>query len=422
MRTQDTGTETKPKRAYGRGYIRERGKGIYNLCVSLGKDPRTGKYLQSWTTIKGTRKDAEKKLTELLHEHDTGTLIQPSKIHLKEYLERWLSDYVWLNLAPRTAEGYEHICNHHFIPSLGNMTLNGLKPEHLQHYYQEKQSGGLSAQTVRHHHTVLHKALQDALEWGLLARNPADAVSPPRAQGVEMQTWDEDDIASFLESARQTPYFALFHTAFFTGMRRSELLGLRWCDLVLLLCKISVTRSLHVLKGGKVVIRQPKSAKGKRSIDLSPLTVSVLREYREKQQLERTMLTLGKPLTDDDLVFSDIEGKPLLPNTVTHAWIKLVRRTGIKPIRLHDARHTHASLMLKQGTHPKIVQERLGHASIQITLDTYSHVAPGLQEAAAARFDQAFTARYNGHEKEADKKIIDNILPKPDYVNHSDKN
>jgi integrase len=238
-----------------------------------------------------------------------------------------------------------------------------------------------------------------AVEWGLLARNPADAINPPHTQGIEMQIWDEDDIATFLESARTTRYFALFHTAFFTGMRRSELLGLRWCDLDLLLCKVYVTRSLHMLNAGKVVIRQPKTAKGKRMIDLSPLATSVLKEHREKQQLDRAML--GIPLKDDDFVFSDLEGKPLLPNTVSHAWIKLVKRIGIKPIRLHDARHSHASLMLKQGTHPKVVQERLGHSSIQVTLDTYSHVAPGLQEAAAARFDQAFMARYNECEKEA---------------------
>ena len=120
---------------------------------------------------------------------------------------------------------------------------------------------------------------------------------------------------------------------------------------------------------------------------------------KEKQALERVML--GIPLKDDDLVFSHLKGKPLLPNTVTHAWIKLVRQTGLKPIKLHDAKHTHASIMLKQGIHPKIVQERLGHASIQITLDTYSHVAPGLQAAAANRFDEAFSNRYNKHENEA---------------------
>jgi integrase len=192
-------------------------------------------------------------------------------------------------------------------------------------------------------------------------------------------------------------------------MRRSELLALRWCDLDLLLCQLYVTRSLHVLKGGRVVIRQPKSAKGRRMIALSPLTISVLREHQEKQALERVML--GAQLKDDDLVFSDPGGKPLLPNTVTHAWIKLVRSTRLKPIRLHDARHSHASILLKLGIHPKIVQERLGHASIQVTLDTYSHVAPGLQEAAAARFDQAFTARYNKHGKEATGENVANLSP-----------
>jgi len=129
----------------------------------------------------------------------------------------------------------------------------------------------------------------------------------------------------------------------------------------------------------------------------------LLQEYKEKKEVTRTMLRI--PLKDDDLVFSDLEDKPLLPDTVSHAWVKLAKRTGLEGIRFHDARHSHASIMLKQGTHPKIVQERLGHASIQITLDTYSHVAPGLQEAAAARFDQAFTARYNEHDKEVVTKL-----------------
>jgi integrase len=421
MKNHNTEAGTETKRAYGRGYIRQRGKGVFNIAVSLGRDPKTNRYRYQWTTVRGTRKDAERKLTELLHQVDTGVLIQPGKMRLGTYLERFLEEYARPNLSPRTAEGYEHICKRHLIPSLGNLTLNGLKPTHLTDYYSEKQKAGLSAQTVRHHHTMLHKALQTAMEWGLLARNPADAVTPPRAQGREMQTWDEDEIATFLEAARPTPsYFALFHLALFTGMRRSEMLSLRWCDLDLLSCQAYVTRSLHALKGGQVVIRQPKSAKGRRMIALTPENASVLRQHREKQALERAML--GAPLKDEDLVFSDSDGKPLLPNTVTHAWIKLVRRTGVKPIRLHDARHSHASLMLKQGTHPKIVQERLGHASIQITLDTYSHVAPGLQEAAASRFDQAFTGRYNEHEKAVPEKIIDNLLPNPDYVKRSASN
>ena len=282
---------------------------------------------------------------------------------------------------------------HHLIPSLGSMVLAQLKPEHLQRYYSEKLSGGLSAQTVRHHHTALHKALQTAVEWGLIFRNAADAVRAPYVQRADMQTWNEDDITRFLDVAKDSPYYALFYTALFTGMRRSELLALRWSDLDLLLCHVYVSRSLHVLRGGKVVFRPPKTAKGRRMIALSPSAVSVLRKHKEKQEMER--LFLGKTLTNEDLVFSHFDGTPLLPNTVTHAWIKMVRGAGLKAIRLHDARHTHASLMLKQGAHPKIVQERLGHSSIQITLDTYSHVASGLQEAAAERFDEEFSGGYN---------------------------
>ena len=151
-----------------RGHIVKRGKNSYSLAVSLGRDATTGKYKYQWLTVKGTKKEAEKRLAELLHQLNNGTFIKPDKTILTEYLERWLKDYVWPNLAPRTAEGYEHIIRRHLSPALGSITLTQLKPEHLQRYYSEKLTRGLSAQTVRHHHTALHKALQTAVEWGLL--------------------------------------------------------------------------------------------------------------------------------------------------------------------------------------------------------------------------------------------------------------
>jgi len=177
------------------------------------------------------------------------------------------------------------------------------------------------------------------------------------------------------------------------------LLGLKWTDVDFILSQIYVNRSLHHLKDGSYVFTEPKSAKSRRTIALPPSAILLLKEHKEKQMLERAML--GVPLKVDDLVFSTPEGKPLRPNTVTRAWTTLAARAGLKVIRLHDARHSHASLMLKQGIHPKIVQERLGHASIQMTLDTYSHVAPGLQEAAAKRFDEVLNRK---REKEAVEK------------------
>ncbi|MCL0048213.1 site-specific integrase [Dehalococcoidia bacterium] len=381
-----------------RGHIVKRYKGSYTIVLELGRDPATGKRKQQWISVKGTKKDAEKRLAEMLHQLDTGNFVKPGKANLGNFLEQWLKDYAWPNLAPRTAEGYEHIIRRHLIPGLGNIPLTQLKPEHLQRYYAEKLSdgrcdgkGGLNPRTVRHHHVTLHNALQSAVKWGLLSRNPTDAVSPPRCQQSEWQTLSEDDIHTLLEAAKDTPYYALFYLALFTGMRRSELLALRWCDVDLLLCQLYVTRTLHHLRNGEIVFRSPKTSKGRRLVALSPSTALVLGEHKEMQAGTRTMM--GVSLKDDDLVFSDLNGKPLLPNTVTHAWIKLVKRAGLEGIRLHDARHSHASLMLKAGTHPKIVQERLGHASIQITLDTYSHVAPGLQQAAANRFDDLVIPR-----------------------------
>jgi integrase len=374
-----------------RGNIRKRGKNSYSITISTGRDPITGKYKQEYETVKFTKKDAERRLSELLHQIDNGTFMKPSKTTLGEFLERWIRDYVWPNLAPRTAEGYEAIIRKHLIPELGHIPLTQLKPENLQKYYADRLAngrcdgkGGLNPLTVRHHHTVLHKALQTAVEWGLLSRNIADAVRAPRIEPKEMQTWDEDDIAQFVEFEKDNPYYALFHTALFTAIRRSELLALRWSDVDLIFCQVSINRSLHQLKDGSYVLAQPKSAKSRRTIALSPSAVLTLEEHRKTQEAQRSIL--GIPLTDDDLIFSKPDGSPLRPDTVTRAWKAMTKRAG-KPICLHNARHTHASLMLKQGTHPKIVQERLGHATIAVTLDMYSHVAPGLQEAAAASFD-----------------------------------
>ncbi|MFO7773513.1 MAG: site-specific integrase [Dehalococcoidia bacterium] len=367
-----------------RGHIKKRGKGSYSVVVSLGRDPTTGKYKSQWVTVKGTKKDAERRLSELLNQLDNGTFIKPGKVTIAEYLERWLSEYAKPNLSPRGFERYAGIIRRYLIPEMGNMQLIQLKPEHIQKHYAAMQSKGLSAGTVRYHHAVIHKALQTALKWGLLSRNAADGVDAPRSRRNDMHTWDDFEVRQFLEAAKDSPYYALFHTALFTGMRRSELLALQWRDIHL--HQIYVNRSLHHLRDGSYVFTQPKSAKSRRTIALSPSSVLTLMEHKEKQEGIRALL--GMPLNQDDLVFSTPEGKPLRPNTITRAWSTLATRAGVKTIRLHDARHTHASLMLKQGVHPKIVQERLGHASIQMTLDTYSHVTPGLQEAAAEAFDR----------------------------------
>ena len=397
-----------------RGSIVKRG-GTYSIVISLGRDPTTGKFKQKWLGGFATKREAEVRLTELLREMDTGAFVLPTKRTLGEFLESWLEEYARPNLAPTTVEGYEHIVHQQLAPALGHIALAQLKPEHIQRYLAAKQKdgrqdgkGGLSVQTVRHHSMCLHGALATACKWGLLSRNPADSVTPPRSQAPEWHTLGEDDIQRLLAEAKSTSYFALFHLALFTGLRRSELLALRWADVNLPLCQLYVTRTLHCMAGRQFVYRQPKTAKGRRMVALAPSTALVLADHRRQQQELRA--ALGAELRDDDLLFADVEGRPLRPDTVTHAWVKIVRRLGLGPVRLHDARHTHASLLLKTGTHPKVVQERLGHSSVQMTIDLYSHIAPGLQEAAAAQFDRLLAA---GQSEEGPQKSISKLLAGP---------
>ncbi len=356
------------------------------------KHNQTGKYQQQWVTVKGGKKNAEKKLSELLHLIDTGNYMQPNRTTVADYLTTWLSDYVKPNLSPRGYERYESIVRVHLVPAIGSIPLTQLRSNHLQKHYSGMLEVGLSPQSVRYDHVVLHKALATALKWGLIARNVADGVDVPRAKRSEMKTWDEEEINQFLEAAKDTQYYALFYTALFTGMRRSELLALRWQDIDFIYSQIYVNRSMHHLQGGGYIFTQPKSDKSRRTIALPPSAFLVLEDYRKQKETEGILL--GTLLKDIDLAFSAL-GKPLRPNTVSRAWTMLAIKAGVKVIRLHDARHSHASLMLRQGVHPKIVQERLGHSTISVTLDTYSHVTPGMQEAAAKRFDDALQVRHN---------------------------
>ena len=228
--------------------------------------------------------------------------------------------------------------------------------------------------------------MKHAVKHGALVRNAAEAVDPPRPDGREMTTLDVHDVHTLLAAAHDTPYYTLFYTALHTGLRRSELLGLRWKDADLDLATLSVVQTLHHVPEKGYVFREPKTRRSRRLVDLSPSLALLLREHRANQELERRLL--GQAVRPGDLVFSHPDGTPLPPNSVAKVFHRLAKSLGMPGVRLHDLRHTHATLMLRQGIHPKVVSERLGHSSIAVTLDTFSHVMPGIQAAAARRFDE----------------------------------
>ncbi|MCL0095965.1 site-specific integrase [Dehalococcoidia bacterium] len=376
-----------------KGHIRKRSKGSWTLWIDLGRDPETGKRKQQTMTVHGTKRDAERELRATLTRLEEGAYVKPAKLTVGEYLNQWIESYVVTNTSPRTVEGYQLIVQRHLIPNLGTIPLTQLQPSHVQSYYAKALSGGradgnggLSARTVLHIHRVLSEALTHAVKWQILIRNVALAVDPPRPKRPEMTTLSEDQVTAFLQAVAGSQYRELFTVAVYTGMRRSELLGLRWKDVDLDLAQLSVTKTLHRTADEGFVFTEPKTAKSRRTIALSPSICILLRKLREHQIAEK--LLLGLKFKDDDLVFSKPDGTHYDPSGVTHAFKRIVKRLGLPDVRLHDLRHTHASLMLKQGIHPKIVSERLGHSNIGITLDTYSHVMPGLQEAAALRFEE----------------------------------
>jgi len=242
---------------------------------------------------------------------------------------------------------------------------------------------GLSAQTVTHHHRVLREALKQAVRWQMLAVNPADAVKPPRAEHKEIQVQDETGTAELLRSLEGTRFHLAALLAVGTGMRRGELLGLRWQEVDLKAGKLAVRQNLQQTSSG-LLFKSPKTAKGQRSISLMPSTVTALKQHKRRQAAIR--LEKGPEYQDCGLVLCEDDGSPWTPNRFSAQWYKVVSGQGHE-VRFHDLRHTHATLLLRQGIHPKVVSERLGHSTINITLDTYSHVMPDMQDEAADKLD-----------------------------------
>ena len=318
----------------------------------------------------------------------------PERLLVREYLKRWLADYAKSNVSVRTYERYGEICEKHLVPALGHITLSKLRPLHIQKMENTmlesgrlkatgEQKLGLSPRTVVHHHRVLRSALQQAVRWQLIPRNPADAVRPPKAQRSEVKVLDEKQTAVLLRKAEGTRMWCPAMVAATTGMRRSEILGLRRADVSLDEGYLSVQQVLVNTSGG-LILKAPKTKKSRRRIPLLPLTISALREHLKAQAQSR--LELGPVWQHQGLIFPAEDGRPWHPDTFTSAWRNLVSRTGID-CSFHSLRHGHATMLLGQGVHPKIVSERLGHSTVGLTLDTYSHLLPGMQDDAVKQLD-----------------------------------
>jgi integrase len=360
----------------------------WSAIVYTGKDDN-GKKLHKRVSAP-TKAEVEKKVLDIIYQVKNGNYAA-IKGTVGEFIERWLKEYATPKLSPRTTEEYWSIYRSGIKPVFGKVLLSNLKPQAIQKYYADKLASGLTSTTVTHHHCMLHRALEHAVKWQILPRNPADAASPPGIRHTEMHTLDSEQVALFLETAKETPFFVEFHLALFTGMRRSELMALRWQDVDLIMAEISISRSMHQMnKPRRIIFRGTKTVKSARKIALEPDTCEVLRKHLDNEM--SLCARLNVTFTNDRLLFCEWDGTPLAPDRVSRAWDRLMKKLEYPHVRFHDARHTHASLLLKADIHPKIVQERLGHANIETTLNIYSHVAPNMQHRAAEAFGKMIRA------------------------------
>lgn len=406
-----------------KGYIRQRSRGSWEICVDISRDTATGKRHRHFETVEGGKRNAQRRVYELLLNIEKNTYIKPVKLTVSQFLEDWLRDYVSIHTAPKTRERYEEIVRLHLIPALGSILLSALQPQQIQRYYshalehgRRDGKGGLSPSTVYKHHRILFEALRYGVKHGIIAHNPAECVDAPPPEHKEPTVPSAEEVQLIIDKASDTPYLTLFYTKAYTGLRRGELLGLRWCNVNLETATLSVIQTLQQLRDGQYIFKKPKSKRGRRQIDLSPSLVVLLWDHRVRQEQQKKLL--GTPLSPTDLVFSHPDGRPLRPNSVSRAFKNIVRSLSLQDMSLHSLRHSHASILLQQNVHPKIVQERLGHSSISTTLDIYSHVFPGLQQAAAQHFDDGLpgTSLQDLERKVAEKMVgkmsaISEILP-----------
>lgn len=371
------------------GFVTPRGENTFVVGFSKGRD-RNGKRIYHRETVKGSRKGAQRRLNEILHERDQGTFVEPSKMTLDEYLDQWLSGVARLKASERTADGYVSILGRNIRPPLGMKRLDKLQALDIQKVYGEMLGRGLSARSVKHAHSVIHNALRQAVKMGMIMRNPADFVELPKVPHKERRVLSPEEALEFLKAAGEMPHGLIFEFALVTGMRPEEYLALKWADLDFERGTAQVQRALvRHKKSCKFV--EPKTKKSRRTI---PLPAPLLRKLSaHKRQQNEWRLKIGSEWQALDLIFCSEWGTPhSLPNLTYRYFRPILKKAKLPQLRLYDLRHSCATLLLIEEENPKVVSERLGHSTIVLTLDTYSHVLPTMQEKATAKLEKLLYA------------------------------
>lgn len=374
-----------------RGHIRERSPGKWAIVLDLFDEK--GERRRKWHSFSGTKRQAQEECARLVTAMTTGNYVEPSKQTVAEYLDEWLK-FIRPSVSAKTLERYTEICRKSIAPQIGTVVLSKLKTDRIDQAFtkmlgegRRDGKGGLAPRTVHHARRVLIKALEQAVTWDRLSRNPATATTPPKVARAKMTAYNAAQTAALLDAFRPSRMYVPVLLAVMCGMRRGEIAALRWSavDLGDNLRQISIVESAEQTGDG-VRYKEPKSGHA-RTVALSAGVCAELRAHRARQAEE--LLRLGIRADGDTFVVAQADGQPLQPRSITHEWVRLISKTKLPRIRFHDLRHSHATQMLAAGVHPKVASERLGHSTIAITIDLYSHVMPGMQADAAEQVDAA---------------------------------
>jgi integrase len=367
-----------------RGSVYKRGS-TWTWHVDVGVDAVTGRRKQQTKGGFKTRRECQAALNEVLTALRAGAFVEPSKRSLGSFLvDEWLPAV--RNVRPSTFSNYRTHIRTYVVPALGAVPLQGLSPAQLNAFYQAllaegrlRDGQGMAPKTVQNVHAILHRALKDAVRWGYVVRNVADAVDAPKGLASERQVWTPEQLRAFLNHVRDDRLYAAWLLVATTGLRRAELAGLRWVDVDFNAGRVAPRRP-RVVVDYVVVESDAKTPKGRRSLALDPATLAALKAHQGRQAEEKAIV--GRSL-DSGLVFTMPDGSAIHPQRISAWFVQHTIASGLPRIRLHDVRHSYATAALAAGVPPKVISERLGHATIAITMDTYSHVIPGLDEQAA---------------------------------------
>lgn len=371
-----------------RGSVRKKDN-AWQYTVDIGKDPSTGKRRRKSKGGFRTKKDCEKAMSELITQIQNGNYFEESGLLFKDYLKKWLNSYQ-SNVSPRTYIRYENDINKYISIHLGNIEISNLKPLHIQDFYNHcLKKLNLSPTTVIHFHAIIHKSLSQAVKWQLINFNPADSVEKPKKIRKEMVVWTQEEVNEVLKRTKDMTIYIPILLAVGTGMRRGEILGLTWDNVDFDDSVIYVQKQLQKIND-QLILMQPKTKRSIRKITISTNIISVLKELKKEQFKNR--LYLGENYNKNSFVVCQNDGRPYDPGYITKNFGRILKRIcpelNIPIISFHDLRHTHATLLLKAGVNPKVVAERLGHTTVSMTLDTYSHVLPDMQKEVAEKIDK----------------------------------